>query len=145
MSLTVFLPLFAGIFQLIVSAGAPPCSVFLVQIALTLSYGCVWGSLGSFLLNLLTIGSVDQSIIVYRIYSWSSIAGVELGLSLLFDYIAIIMSFTVLTVSICVQWYSVYYMRLDPHFNRFLVYLSWFTFCMLLLVSAEDLLQFFIG
>lgn len=55
------------------------------------------------------------------------------------------MSFTVLTVSICVQLFSLYYMTGDPHLTRFFVYLSLFTFCMLLLVAAEDLLQFFIG
>lgn len=55
------------------------------------------------------------------------------------------MSFTVLTVSICVQIFSLYYMAGDPHFTRFFVFLSLFTFCMLLLVAAEDLLQLFVG
>lgn len=55
------------------------------------------------------------------------------------------MCFTVLTVTICVQLYSQYYMALDPHYARFFALLSTFAFCMLFLVTAENYMQFFIG
>lgn len=55
------------------------------------------------------------------------------------------MSFTVITVAAMVNLFSIYYMANDPYIIRFFAYLSLFTFCMLLLVTAADLVQFFIG
>lgn len=72
-------------------------------------------------------------------------AGSDVGLSLWFDYVSVIMCFTVLLVAGMVNIFSIYYMGNDPFVIRFFVYLSLFTFCMLLLVTAADLVQFFIG
>ena len=44
-----------------------------------------------------------------------------------------------------VNLFSVYYMANDPFMARFFSYLSFFTFCMLILVTSSDLVQFFIG
>jgi NADH-quinone oxidoreductase subunit L len=49
------------------------------------------------------------------------------------------------TISTCVHLYSIEYMAEDPHLKRFLSYLSLFTFFMLILVSADNLLQMFVG
>lgn len=89
--------------------------------------------------------SPDEIIYVYRVFSWSTLGGIDLGYSVWVDYVSAIMCSTVLTVSLCVQCFSLYYMRQDPQLHRFFVYLSAFTFCMLILVVAEDLIQFFIG
>lgn len=48
-------------------------------------------------------------------------------------------------ISAVVHLYSVSYMRFDPHFLRFLSYLSLFTFFMNVLVSAGNLIQLFLG
>jgi NADH:ubiquinone oxidoreductase subunit 5 (subunit L)/multisubunit Na+/H+ antiporter MnhA subunit len=48
-------------------------------------------------------------------------------------------------VSTLVHFYSIGYMSLDPHLQRFLSYLSLFTFFMLILVTADNFLQMFIG
>lgn len=84
-------------------------------------------------------------IYVYRFFSWNNMAGSDVGLSLWFDYVSVIMCFTVLLVAGMVNIFSIYYMGNDPFVIRFFVYLSLFTFCMLLLVTAADLVQFFIG
>lgn len=55
------------------------------------------------------------------------------------------MLFVVYTVSFAVHLYSMEYMYHDPHLPRFLSYLSLFTFFMLILITAGNLLQFFIG
>ena len=55
------------------------------------------------------------------------------------------MCFTVILVSSMVNLFSVYYMANDPFMARFFSYLSFFTFCMLILVTSSDLVQFFIG
>ena len=48
-------------------------------------------------------------------------------------------------ISFLVHFYSVEYMKLDPHFPRFMSFLSIFTFFMLILVTSANLLQLFIG
>jgi len=55
------------------------------------------------------------------------------------------MLFIIITISFCVHVYSVEYMYNDPHLCRFLSYLSLFTFFMLMLVTAGNLLQLFLG
>ena len=51
----------------------------------------------------------------------------------------------VTTVSTLVHLYSVGYMEEDPHRPRFFAYLSLFTFAMLMLVTADNLVQMFFG
>ena len=49
------------------------------------------------------------------------------------------------TVSALVHLYSIGYMHEDPHRPRFFAYLSLFTFAMLMLVTADNLVQMFFG
>jgi NADH:ubiquinone oxidoreductase subunit 5 (subunit L)/multisubunit Na+/H+ antiporter MnhA subunit len=51
----------------------------------------------------------------------------------------------VTSISTFVHLYSTSYMENDPHVIRFMSYLSLFTFFMLLLVTANNFLQMFIG
>lgn len=81
----------------------------------------------------------------YQFFNWSSIGNVDLGFNIWLDYVSVIMSFTVIFIAFMVNIFSIYYMANDPFIIRFFSYLSLFTFCMLLLVTASDLLQFFIG
>jgi len=48
-------------------------------------------------------------------------------------------------ISFFVHLYSIGYMSHDPHLSRFMGYLSFFTFCMLALVTANNYVQLFIG
>lgn len=49
------------------------------------------------------------------------------------------------TVSTLVHMYSYGYMSGDPHLSRFMSYLSFFTFFMLMLVTADNFIQLFLG
>jgi NADH-quinone oxidoreductase subunit L len=51
----------------------------------------------------------------------------------------------VTTVSTIVHFYSVGYMSADPHEPRFISYLSLFTFFMIILVTADNFVQMFVG
>ncbi len=51
----------------------------------------------------------------------------------------------VTTISAFVHLYSIGYMEEDPHRPRFFSYLSLFTFAMLMLVTADNLVQLFFG
>jgi NADH-quinone oxidoreductase subunit L len=61
------------------------------------------------------------------------------------DALAAVMLVVVNTVSFLVHVYSIGYMAEDPHRARFFSYLSFFTFSMLALVTANDFLQLFFG
>lgn len=61
------------------------------------------------------------------------------------DALTAVMLVVVNTVSALVHIYSIGYMAHDPHKPRFFAYLSFFTFAMLMLVTADNLLQMFFG
>jgi NADH:ubiquinone oxidoreductase subunit 5 (subunit L)/multisubunit Na+/H+ antiporter MnhA subunit len=62
-----------------------------------------------------------------------------------FDSLVGILIFVVCFISLLVHLYSLDYMYYDPGFSRFLCYLSFFTFFMLILVSAANFVQLFLG
>ena len=61
------------------------------------------------------------------------------------DSLSAIMFIVVTGVSLLVHLYSLGYMSHDPHQKRFMIYLNLFTFFMLVLVSANNFLQLFVG
>ncbi len=63
----------------------------------------------------------------------------------LFDSLTVVMLVVVTSISMCVHLYSTEYMSQDPHIQRFMSYLSLFTFFMLLLVTADNFFQLFLG
>ncbi len=56
-----------------------------------------------------------------------------------------VMLVVVTTISSLVHIYSIGYMEEDPYKPRFFAYLSFFTFAMLMLVTADNLIQLFFG
>jgi NADH-ubiquinone oxidoreductase chain 5 len=63
----------------------------------------------------------------------------------LFDSITVVMLIVVTFVSSLVHLFSTSYMEADPHRSRFMSYLSLFTFFMLMLVTADNFIQMFLG
>ena len=61
------------------------------------------------------------------------------------DPLSAVMLVVVTSVSFLVHVYSIGYMAEDPHRARFFSYLSFFTFAMLTLVTANDFIQMFFG
>jgi len=62
-----------------------------------------------------------------------------------FDSLTVIMLIVVTFISSLVHLYSTEYMSHDPHLPRFMSYLSLFTFFMLILVTADNFIQLFVG
>jgi proton-translocating NADH-quinone oxidoreductase chain L len=62
-----------------------------------------------------------------------------------FDTLTSVMLFVITFISTLVHLYSLEYMESDPHINRFISYLSLFTFFMLILVTSDNFLQLFVG
>ena len=67
----------------------------------------------------------------------------DIGLQ--FDGLTAIMIVVVTSISLLVHIYSTEYMSGDPHIQRFMAYLSLFTFFMIILVTADNYAQVFIG
>jgi NADH-quinone oxidoreductase subunit L len=61
------------------------------------------------------------------------------------DPLTAVMLVVVTTISSLVHIYSIGYMDEDPYKPRFFAYLSFFTFAMLMLVTADNLVQLFFG
>ena len=76
---------------------------------------------------------------------WINVDVFQIDLGFLFDNLSISMFIVVLFISFLVHLYSIEYMAIDPHLSRFMSYLSLFTFFMLILVSADNFIQMFVG
>jgi len=63
----------------------------------------------------------------------------------LIDELTVAMFFTVSLISLLVYLFSIDYMKTDINITRFFTYLLLFSFFMLILVSADNLVQLFIG
>ncbi len=81
----------------------------------------------------------------YVIYNWISFANFNLNISILLDPLTAIMFCVVTIVSAVVHMFSMGYMHEDEYRARFFCYLSLFTFAMLVLVSADNFIQLFLG
>ena len=62
-----------------------------------------------------------------------------------YDTLSAVMLCVVSFVSLAVHMYSLEYMKNDMHLQRFLAYLSLFTFGMIVLVTANNFIQLFLG
>ena len=80
-----------------------------------------------------------------NILTWLSSGDLEINWSIRVDTLTVVMLVVVNTISALVHIYSIGYMHADPHRSRFFAYLSLFTFAMLSLVTADNLLQMFFG
>src|SRR4051812_10173059 len=79
------------------------------------------------------------------IFTWIASADLKIDWSLRIDTLTAVMLVVVNTVSAFVHLYSIGYMAEDPYRPRFFGYLSLFTFAMLMLVTADNLVQLFFG
>ena len=80
-----------------------------------------------------------------ELFTWISSGKLNVSWALRFDQLAAVMVVVVNVVSCMVHIYSVGYMSHDKARARFTAYLSAFTFAMLMLVTANNLVQLFFG
>ena len=77
--------------------------------------------------------------------NWFTSGKLAVAWALRIDTLTAVMLVVVTTVSFLVHVYSIGYMAEDPSMPRFFAYLSLFTFAMLMLVTADNLVQLFFG
>jgi NADH-quinone oxidoreductase subunit L len=79
------------------------------------------------------------------LFTWISVGDFRADWAVRVDQLTAVMLVVVTTVSAMVHIYSVGYMSHDHSKPRFMAYLSLFTFCMLMLVTANNFVQMFFG
>ena len=77
--------------------------------------------------------------------NWLTVGSLKIDWALRVDTLTAVMLVVVTSVSSLVHLYSIGYMHEDPSRSRFFAYLSLFTFAMLMLVTADNLVQMFFG
>ena len=134
----VFLPLVgaiaAGLFSLRKLDGA--------AVTVSIAGVCLSFILSCFAFGTIALGGEQATIDVAR---WIGSGSFQAHWTLRFDTLTAVMLIVVTGVSSCVHIYSVGYMHNDKSIARFMAYLSLFTFAMLMLVTADNLVQLFFG
>lgn len=83
--------------------------------------------------------------VLVHLWDWLLVDGYALSFGLWFDRLTCVMLLIIVTISAAVHVYSVGYMAEDPYATRFMGYLSLFSFFMIVLVTADNFLQMFMG
>ncbi|MDQ0507025.1 NADH-quinone oxidoreductase subunit L [Xanthobacter agilis] len=95
-------------------------------------------------ITFVSVGFDDHDARVH-LFEWMDVGGLKVDWALRIDSLTAVMLIVVTTVSSLVHLYSMGYMHEDPSRQRFFSYLSLFTFAMLMLVTADNLVQLFFG
>ncbi len=139
--LIVLLPLLAaaiaGLFCRVIgdrAAQIVTCAALLIAAALSI---LVFVRIG--------FGPEDGKQIVVKLFTWFGSGTLDVDWALRVDTLTAVMLIVVTGVSSMVHVYSVGYMAEDSSIPRFMSYLSLFTFFMLMLVTADNLVQLFFG
>ena len=106
--------------------------------------GCLIFSFFLSLFSFYEVGLMNSPVYV-RLSTWVSSEVLLINWGFLFDSLTVIMCIVVTFISSLVHLYSIEYMSHDPHLQRFMSYLSLFTFFMLILVTADNYIQMFLG
>lgn len=89
--------------------------------------------------------ATGDSLVHIKLFNWFAIKDFKASWSIYIDPLTSVMLIVITSVSALVHIYSVGYMNHDKHKPRFMAYISLFTFCMIMLVTADNLVQVFFG
>ena len=95
-----------------------------------------------YLFIVVALGGDPRTVVLFE---WVTSGDLEFFWSLKVDTLTAVMLIVVTTISAVVHIYSIGYMHHDDCIPRFFAYLSLFTFFMLMLVTADNLVQLFFG
>ena len=110
-----------------------------------------WVTCGAMVLSAVFAGIVFSDVVLgqnprtMELFTWIDSGAMEVSWAIKMDTLSSVMLFMVTTVAAVIHIYSIGYMHHDPGIPRFMAYLCLFTFFMLMLVSADNLVQLFFG
>ncbi len=143
----VFLPLagayIAGVLSFVQPAGPERPS--------RIDKAAQWVSCGAMMLASVAAGYVYWDVVVgqnphtLELFTWIDSGAMEVSWAIKLDTLSTVMLLMVTVVSTVIHVYSIGYMHHDTSIPRFMCYLSLFTFFMLMLVTADNLVQLFFG
>lgn len=93
----------------------------------------------------ISVGFGEHEAQSIKVLTWINSGALQIDWAFRVDTLTVVMLVVVTTVSSLVHLYSTGYMAEDPDRPRFFAYLSLFTFAMLMLVTADNLVQMFFG
>ncbi len=121
-------------------------------------FGYYIGRIGSTIITTISIlfTAILSTIVFYEVaiaetncyitlFTWIDSANLHASWGFMYDSLTVLMLIVVTYVSTVVHLYSIEYMNNDPHIQRFMSFLSLSTFFMLILVTADNYIQMFIG
>src|SRR5580700_5367575 len=82
---------------------------------------------------------------VHNYFTWFHVGGLTVPVGIQVDPLSITMCMFITGVSALIHLYSIGYMKGDPDYSKFFIYLNLFVFSMLVLVLANNLLLTFVG
>lgn len=139
--------------------------MYLLLVFLSITGSCLSGLFGRYLGSkgsvIITTGCLFASFLIscfvfyevgfsgcftyIKLSTWISSEVLNIDWGFMFDSLTASMCVIVTFISFLVHFYSAEYMSHDPHISRFMSYLSLFTFFMLILVTADNFVQMFVG
>jgi NADH-quinone oxidoreductase subunit L len=87
----------------------------------------------------------SQRLFVHNYFTWIHSGGLTVPIGIQVDPLSITMCMFITGVSALIHLYSIGYMKGDPDYSKFFIYLNLFVFSMLVLVLADNLLLTFVG
>jgi NADH-quinone oxidoreductase subunit L len=102
---------------------------------------------GSFLITVTSVlpQAIAGKVINEDLYTWILSGTFNVSVGFLIDPLTAVMLVVVTTCASLIHIYAVGYMHGDTGYYRFFAYMSLFTFCMLMLVMANNFLQLYFG
>jgi len=105
---------------------------------------------GSFVVACVTFAGLlqlpgDHRLYLDNYYTWFHVGGLTVPVGILVDPLSMTMCLFITGVSALIHLYSISYMKGDPDYPKFFLYLNLFVFSMLVLVLANNLLLTFVG
>jgi NADH-quinone oxidoreductase subunit L len=130
-----------------------PLAAFLINILLgkeALRDKAHWPSvlaiIGSFVISVMTLFDVIHGKVINEdLYTWIVSGNFKVSFGFLIDQLTVVMLIVVTGVGSLIHIYAIGYMHGDKGYYRFFSYLSLFVFFMLMLVTANNFLQLYLG